>query len=82
VLLIGELSTNHKCTQPCYFHLLYKTVAQKVKIDWNSSMRSPRMCAALIAVPKVFWSLPLFHSIRESSLVFRDIIYVIYILYL
>jgi hypothetical protein len=48
------LSTNHKCTQPYYFFVLYKTSAQKVKMDWNSSTRSFRMCAAPVAVPVVF----------------------------
>jgi hypothetical protein len=34
--------TNHKCTQPCYFPLLYKLAAQKLKKIWDSSMRSSR----------------------------------------
>jgi hypothetical protein len=25
------LSINHKCTQHCYFHMLYKPTAQKLK---------------------------------------------------
>jgi hypothetical protein len=34
------LSTNHKCTQPCYFPLLYKPAAQKLKKILDSLMRS------------------------------------------
>jgi hypothetical protein len=57
------LSTNHKCTQPYHFPLLYKPVAQKVKmVIKNSLTRSSRLCA----VPVVLWSLPLFHFARES----------------
>jgi hypothetical protein len=33
ILFLHLLSINHECTQPCYFALLLKTVAQKVKID-------------------------------------------------
>jgi hypothetical protein len=38
-----------------------------MKIDWNSSMRSSRLCATPVAVPMVFWSLPLFRFAREPS---------------
>jgi hypothetical protein len=37
------LSTNHKCTQPCYFSLLLKPAAQKMKMLWNCSTRSSRL---------------------------------------
>jgi hypothetical protein len=80
ILFLHLLSTNHKCTQPCYFPVLYKPAAQKEKRDWNSSMRCFRLCAAPVAVPVVFWSLPLFHYTRVV-LVLRDFIYVINILY-
>jgi hypothetical protein len=70
------LSTNHKCTQPCYFSLLLKPAAQKEMMDWNSSTKSSRLCVAPVAVPVVLWSLPLFCS-TESRLSFKDIIYVI-----
>jgi hypothetical protein len=53
------LSTNHKCTQPCYFPLLLKHAAQK-EMDWNSSTTSSRPRIALVVVPVVLWSLPLF----------------------
>jgi hypothetical protein len=37
------LSISHKCTQPCFFPLLNKPVAQKVKLDWNSLTRSYKL---------------------------------------
>jgi hypothetical protein len=61
------LSTNHKCTQPCYFSLLLKPAAQKEKVDWNSSTRSFRLRVASVAIPVVLWSLPLFRF-TESRL--------------
>jgi hypothetical protein len=51
ILFLHLLSTNHKCTQPCYFPLLLKPSAQKEKIDSNSSSRSSRLHVALIAIP-------------------------------
>jgi hypothetical protein len=60
ILSLHLLSTNHKCTQPCYFPLLLKPAAQKEKMDWNSSMRSFRLRVALIAVHVELWSLLLF----------------------
>jgi hypothetical protein len=33
ILFLHLLSTNHKCTQPCYFPLLLKSVAQKDKMN-------------------------------------------------
>jgi hypothetical protein len=62
ILFLHLLSTNHKCTQPCYFPLLLKLAAQKERMDWNSSTRSSRLCVAPVVVPVVLWSLPLFHS--------------------
>jgi hypothetical protein len=50
-LFLHLLSTNHKCTEPCYFPLLLKPVAQKEKMDWNSSMRSSRLHVAPVIVP-------------------------------
>jgi hypothetical protein len=32
-LFLHLLSTNHKCTQPCYFPLLLKPAAQNEKMD-------------------------------------------------
>jgi hypothetical protein len=36
------LSTNHKCTQPCYFPMILKHAAQKLKKVCDSSMRCSR----------------------------------------
>jgi hypothetical protein len=33
ILFLHLLSTNHKCTQPCYFPMLYNPAVQKVKMD-------------------------------------------------
>jgi hypothetical protein len=74
------LSTNHKCTQPCYLPLLLKPAAQKEMMDWNSLMRSSRLRVAPIPVPVVLCCLSLF-CFAESCLSFKDIIYVIIILY-
>jgi hypothetical protein len=42
IYLLHLLSTNHKCTQPCYFPPLLKP-AQKEKMDWNYSTMSSRL---------------------------------------
>jgi hypothetical protein len=60
ILSFHLLSTNHKCTQPCYFSLLLKPAAQKEKMDSNSSTMSSRLCVAPVAVLVELWSLPLF----------------------
>jgi hypothetical protein len=62
ILFPHLLSTNHKCTQPCYFPLLLKPTAQKERMDWNSSTKSSRLRVAPIVVPVVLWSLTLFRS--------------------
>jgi hypothetical protein len=49
-------------------------------MDWNSSTRSSRLRVALVVIPAVLWSLPLFHSTKNRHY-FRDTIYVIIILY-
>jgi hypothetical protein len=60
ILFLHLLSTDHKCTHPCYFPLLVKLAAQKEKIDVNSSMRSSRLRVAPVAIPVELWSVPLF----------------------
>jgi hypothetical protein len=65
ILFLHLLSTNHKCTEPCYFSLLFKPTAQKERMDWNSSMRSSRLRVAPIVIPMVLWSLPLFRSVES-----------------
>jgi hypothetical protein len=67
IYFLDLLSTNHKCTQPCYFPLLLKPAAQKEMMDWNSTTRSSRLRVAPVAVPVVLWSLPLSRS-AESRL--------------
>jgi hypothetical protein len=62
IYLLHLLSTNHKCTQPCYFPLLLQPTAQK-EMDWNSSTMSSRLCVAPVVIPMVLWSLPLFHFV-------------------
>jgi hypothetical protein len=64
-LFLHLLSTNHKCTQPCYFLLLLKPAAQKKKMDWNSSTRSSRLRVAPVAVLVELWSLSLFHFVES-----------------
>jgi hypothetical protein len=56
---------NHKCTQPCYFPLLLKHVAQKEKMGWNSSTRSSMLRGAPVIVPVMLWSLLLFCFIES-----------------
>jgi hypothetical protein len=62
ILFLHLLSTNHKCTHPCYFPLLLKPAAQMERMDSNSSMRSSRLCVAPVIIHVVLWSLPLFRS--------------------
>jgi hypothetical protein len=50
-------------------------------MDWNSSTRSSGLCVAPVSILVVLWSLPLLCFV-ESRLVFKEIIYVIIILYL
>jgi hypothetical protein len=80
ILFLHFLSTNHKCTQPCYFALLLKPAAQKEKMDWNSSMRSSRLRVAHLPF---LWSYGVFRCSVSLTviIVFRAITYVIIILY-
>jgi hypothetical protein len=65
ILFLHLLSTNHKCTQTCYFPLLLKPAAQKEKMGSNPSTMSSRLCVAPIAIPVKLWSLPLFRFIKN-----------------
>jgi hypothetical protein len=79
ILFLHLLSTNHKCTQPCYFPLLFKPAAQKKRMDWNSSMRSSRLRVARLSF---LWSYGVFYcsvSLRVIIVV-RDTIYIIIII--
>jgi hypothetical protein len=62
ILFLHLLSTNHKCTQPCYFLLLLKPATQKERMGWNSLTRSSRLHVAPVVIHVVLWSLPLFCS--------------------
>jgi hypothetical protein len=64
-LFLHLLSTNHKCTQSCYFSLLLKPAAQKEKVDWISSTKSSRLRVASVAIPIELWSLLLFYLIES-----------------
>jgi hypothetical protein len=55
------LSTNRKCTQPCYFPLLLKPIAQKEKMDLNSSTKSSRLRVTPVAIPMELWIILLFY---------------------
>jgi hypothetical protein len=80
ILSLHLLSTNHKCTQPCYFPLLLKPAAQKEKMDWNSLMRSSSLHVAWLSF---LWSYGVFRCsiLLRVVIVFRDITYIIIILY-
>jgi hypothetical protein len=65
ILFLHLLSTNHKCTQSCYFPLLLKPATQKEKIDGNSSMRSSRLRVAPVVIHVELWSLPLLHFVES-----------------
>jgi hypothetical protein len=65
ILFLHLLSTNHQCTEPCYFPLLLKSAAQKEKMDCNSLTRSFRLRVAPVAVPVELWSLLLFRSVES-----------------
>jgi hypothetical protein len=69
------LSTNHKCTQPCYFLLLYKPAARKLKEILDSLMRSSRRAITPGQLPVVLWCLSTAMLPRVFDLVFcKDII--------
>jgi hypothetical protein len=65
ILSLHLLSTNHKCTQPCYFLLLLKPAAQREKMDWNSLTRSSRLRVAPVSIPVELWSLLLFRFVES-----------------
>jgi hypothetical protein len=71
ILLLHLLSTNHKCTQPCYFPLLLKTAAQNERMDWNSSTTSSRLRVAPVVVLVTLWRLPLFQYTESHHMHWR-----------
>jgi hypothetical protein len=76
ILFLHLLSTNHKCTQPCYFPLLLRMRR------WTGILRQGVLGYVLPRLP-FLWSYGVFRcsvSLRVV-IVFRDITYVIIILY-
>jgi hypothetical protein len=67
ILFLHLLSTDHKCTQPCYFPLLLKPPAQKERMSWNSLTRSSTLRVASVVVHVVLWSLSLFRSVESCQ---------------
>jgi hypothetical protein len=69
------LSTNYKCTQPCYFLLLCKPAAQKPNEILDSLMRSFRRAITPSRLPVVLCCLSVVILSRVFDLVFcKDII--------
>jgi hypothetical protein len=64
------LIANHKCTQPCYFLLLYKPAAQKLKEILDSFMRSSRRAITPDRLLVVLWCLSAAMLSRVLDLVF------------
>jgi hypothetical protein len=48
-----------------YSTLLFSPAAQKVKMDWNSSTMSSRLCVVPVAVLVELWNLPLFRFVES-----------------
>jgi hypothetical protein len=69
-IILHLLSTNHKCTQSCYFPLLYKPAAQKLKKTWSTSMRSSRRAITPGRLSVELWCLFAVVSLRVVNLVF------------
>jgi hypothetical protein len=69
------LSTNRLCTQPCYFPLLYKPAAQKLKEILDSSMRSFVLTITPSRLPVELWCRSAAVSSRVFDLVFCKILF-------
>jgi hypothetical protein len=82
IIFLRLLSTNHTCTQPCYFPLLLEHASQKMKMVWNSSTRSSRLALPRLYILVDYGVFCYSASVRELFSFFKDIIYVIIILYL
>jgi hypothetical protein len=76
-ILLHLLSTNHKCTQPCYSNLLLR------RRRWTRILRWGVLGYVLPQLP-FLWCYGVFHCsvYLRVVLVFKDIIYVIIILYI
>jgi hypothetical protein len=81
ILFLHLLSTNHKCTQPCYFPCYSNLLLRRRR--WTGILRQGVLGYVLPQLP-FLWSFGVFYcsiSLRVV-IVFRDITYVIIILYL
>jgi hypothetical protein len=76
ILFLHLLSTNHKCTQPCYFHLLLK------RREWTEILRW-RVLGYVLPRLLFLWCYGIFRCSvpLRVIIVFRDTIYVIIIFY-
>jgi hypothetical protein len=69
-LFLHLLSTNRKCTQSCYFPLLLKPAAQKLKKTWSTLMWCSRPAITTGRLPVELWSLSVAMLPRVFDLVF------------
>jgi hypothetical protein len=75
ILFLHLLSTNIKCIQPCYFPLLYKPDAQKLKKIWSTLICCSRRAITPGRLPVELWCLSAAMLLRVFDLVFcKDII--------
>jgi hypothetical protein len=66
------LSINHKCTQHCYFPLLLKPAAQKMRMVWNSLTRSSRLALPLLHILVDYGAFRCSASMREPFSLLKD----------
>jgi hypothetical protein len=80
ILFLHLLSTNHKCTQPCYFSLLLKLLLRRR--GWIGILRR-RVLGYVLPRLSFLWCYRVFRCSvpLRIVIVFRDIIYVIIIFY-
>jgi hypothetical protein len=64
------MSTNNKCTQPCYFPLPLKPAAQKLKKIWSTSIWCSRWAITTGRLPIELWCHSTTMSLRVIDLVF------------
>jgi hypothetical protein len=75
IYFLHLLSTNHKCTQPCYFPLPLKPATQKLKKIWNTLIWCSRRAITPGQFPVELWCLSTTMLPRAFDLVFyKDII--------
>jgi hypothetical protein len=81
ILFLHLLSTNHKCTQPCYFPLYSNLLPRRRR--WTGILRRGILGYVLPRLP-FLWSYGVFRCsvLLRVIIVFRDITCVIIVLYL